>query len=623
MDVNSTKEGSYTFEGFRIDGAKRIVFGPDGRALALMPKAFDILFYLVLNGGRAVDKDELMSAVWPDTIVEENNLTQNISAIRRALGEKHGDNRFIATLPGRGYKFVAEVSRLTDPPSSEIVHTNANSGSAKRWSNRYLLLALGAIILIGFATMGVFQWRSNIEARSGQIKSLAILPFKPITVDNRDEALEMGIADTLIAKLSDGNDLKVRPLAAVRRFASPEQDAIAAGRELSVEAVLDGGVQIAGDRVRITATLLRVSDGRQMWAGKFDEQLSDILAVQDSISEKVASALRIRLRDESHKDYTQNADAYQLFIRGKFHSNRLVLPELQQGIAYYQEAIAADPSFALAYVELSNVYRAMVLSNDAPPSEMMPKARAAAEKAVELDNTLAEAWMSLGFSSFWYEWDWSAADQQFKRALELDPYSSQAHAFYAHLLSNTGRNVEALAEIRRAREIDPLSSLNNAIEGQIQFFAGDVDGSILTLRSLTMVDPNFWLGHLFLARGYLKKEMWPEAIASASKARELTKGNTEATALLAFGLARSGRQAEAQTLMDELVERQNSRYVSSYTLAETYLALGKRERSLDMLEDAYARRDSLMVFLEVDPLWDEVRNESRFKELLSRMKFDQ
>ena len=256
-----------------------------------MPKAFDTLDYLIAHSGNVVEKDELMSAVWQDRLVEENNIAQNISALRRALGEKHRQNRFIAAVPGRGYKFVAKVQQL---PSQEAMH------------------------------------------------SLAVLPFKPITAGSRDEALEMGMADSLILKLG-GEHLKVPPVAAVRRFALPEQDPVDAGRHLGVDTVLDGGIQIVAGRVRMTVRLIRVSDGRQMWAGQFDEQLRDIFSIQDSISDKVLAALRISLTNgtRNRKAYTTNVNAYQLYMKGNLHARRLTRGEVLKGISYYEQAIAA------------------------------------------------------------------------------------------------------------------------------------------------------------------------------------------------------------------------------------------------------------------------------------------
>ena len=622
------KQQLYEFGGFVLDADKRQLFGPDGDLAPLMPKAFDILSYLVKHSGTVVEKDELMSAIWPDTIVEENNLTQNISALRRALGEKHKENRFIATVPGRGYKFVADVAQRDATPDSvgddadPPAHISEVPPPVVRLSRPWLS-GLAVIVLIGLATVGFFWSRENRRtSERPDIQSLAVLPFKPLISGNRDEAMEFGMADTLILKLSGGEKLTVRPLATVRRFASLEQDPVDAGRILGVDAVLDGAIQIANDRVRISAKLLRVTDGKQLWAEQYDERSSDIFALQDSISERVASALQATLGSRRNKNYTDNLEAYQLFSKGKFHTARLILPEVQKGIAYYEQAIAVDPTYALAYVELATAFRAMVLTNDTRPSEVVPKAKAYALKAIELDGSLAEAHTGLAIISFWYDFDPESAERHQLRALELDPNSAHSRFAYAHLLSNMGRHQEALSEIKKARELDPVSLVTNALEGQILFFAGRNDEAFKVLTTTAEMDKNFWLAPLFLTRIYLKKEMWDEAVAAATTAAELSGGNSEAVATIGYAHAKAGRIDAARSVIKELESRRATRYVPSYGLAAIYDAIGEREIALDLLERSFAERDALMVFLKVDAKWDDLRSQPRFVELMRKMKFN-
>jgi DNA-binding winged helix-turn-helix (wHTH) protein/TolB-like protein/Tfp pilus assembly protein PilF len=603
----------YAFETFRLDSGKRLLLGKSGEEVPLMPKAFDILEYLVVHSGQVIEKDDLMSAVWQDRIVEENNLTQNISALRRALGEKHRENRFIATVPGRGYKFVAKVQQL--PPTHIELIADANRDFVQR--RRLILMAAVVLLAVGFAAFISYYPGSSRQP----IRSLAVLPFKPITADSRDEALEIGVADTLILKLG-GDQLEVRPIVAVRRFTSPEQDPVAAGRLLGVEAVLDGGIQIAAGRVRVSARLLRVSDGQQMWAGQFDEQLRDIFSIQDSISDRVAAALTIPLENRNRKTYTANVQAYQLYMKGNLHSRRLVRPEVEKGISYYQQAIAIDPNYALAYVELANAYRAMVLTNDADPNEMMPKAKAAAMKALEIDDMLADAWTARASSDFWYDWDWQAAETHHLKGLDLDHPSPQAHAFYAHLLSNIGRHEQAITEIKRARELDPTNLMTNAMEGQVLFFAGRTDEAEKVLRATMDMDPGFWLAHLFMTRIYLKKEMFVEAMESAAKAKQITAGNAEAIATWGYAAAKSGRRDDAHSAIKELEKRATKRFVPAYTFALIYFGLGDRTKALDLLERALEQREPLMVFIKVDPKWDGLRSEPRFDKLVKQMKFE-
>ena len=610
----------YEFEGFRIDSSKRLVYDSQGGPLSLMPKAFDLLLYLVTHPKRLVEKDELMTAVWPDTIVEENNLTQNISSIRKVLGERHKENRFIATIPGRGYKFVADVRKLgldaeldTDSEESPSIVQSQPTGSS-----RIVMIGAALLIVAAVSIAALLLWPSA-QPSSG-ISSIAVLPFKPIALDKRDESLEMGMADALILKLSDVETVKVRPFTAVRRFGAPDQDALVAGKELGADAVLDGRLQSVDDRIRVTVQLLRVHDGQQLWSGQFDEKLTDIFALQDSIARKVASQLSITLGRRGSKKYTSSVDAYQLYMRGNLHSRRLIKPEVEKGIDYFNKAIQADPSYALAYVELANAHRALVLTGDESPLEEMPKAKAAAIKAVELDPELAEAWGSLAVSDFWYDWDWSASEDHHRKALELDPGNASARLFYAHLLSNIGRHDEALSEIRKAREMEPASLITNAVEGQILFFAGQHAESEQVLKRTIDLDPNFWLPHLFLVRVYLADGRFGDAIVAAQRAAELSGGSAEANASMAFSMARAGRKQEAGKVLEELLERSRNRYVPRYAIAQILLALGDKEAAIAELEKAYQGRESLMVFLKVEPKWDELRNDPRFIGLLQRMR---
>ena len=628
--VTGARQQRYEFEGFLLDADKRLLYASDSEVVPLMPKALDILLYLVQRAGTVVEKDELMSAIWPDTIVEENNLTQNISALRRALGEKHRENRYIATVPGRGYKFVADVvlrdaaSDLSDVNTvrEDSAHT-ADVVTPEQpvvWRRRWLI-GLAVLVLLGLGTLGFLLSSENRSANDG-IRTLAVLPFKPLVSENRDESMEFGMADTLIAKLNGGYQITVRPLATVRRFASLEQDPVEAGRILGVDAVLDGGIQIANDRVRISAKLLRVSDGKQLWAEQYDERSTDIFTLQDSISERVASALQATLGNRRVKNYTSSLEAYQLFSKGKLHRSRLILPEVQKGIAYFEQAIAADPSYALAYVELATAYRAMVLTNDARPGDVVPKAKAYALKAIELDSSLAEAHTALAIISFWYDFDPESAELHHLRALELDPNSSDSRFAYAHFLSNTGRHERALAEVKRARELDQVSLVTNALEGQVLFFAGKDDEALRVLTATAEMDKTFWLPPLFMTRIYLKRGMWEEALAAATTASELSRGNSEAVATVGVTHAMAGRTEAARSVIRELEDRRPTRYVPSYGLAAIHEALGERETALGLLEKAFSERDALMMFLKVDPKWDKLRSEPRFIELMRRMNFD-
>src|SRR5207248_2858541 len=294
-------------------------------------------------------------------------------------------------------------------------------------------------------------------------------PFKPVLPANRDEILELGMADSLITKLSNSRQVIVSSLTSVRKYAGLDQDSVAAGRALQVNSVLEGNVQKVGDRIRVTARLINVADGSSVWADTFDEKLTDVFAVQDAISQKVADALALRLSGEEKsrltKRYTENVEAYQLYLTGRYHWSRATSPDIRKGIGFLQQAIELDPGYALAYAGLATANRALAMNADAPSKDCLPQAKAAAMKAIELDDSLAEAHSALSFGLIWYDWNWAAAEREAKRALALDPNSALSHFGYAHILSDQGHHQGAIAEIAHARELDPVFLLIRALEG--------------------------------------------------------------------------------------------------------------------------------------------------------------
>jgi serine/threonine-protein kinase len=644
----------YKFGEFRVDAAKRLLYGREDEPIALTPKVFDTLLYLVQNSGKVIEKDELMREIWTDSIVEENNLNKNISILRRILGENKKEHRFIVTIPGRGYKFVAEVRELLEVPSlveSEISAPELNNESESQddseseiWNskpktnqdrrpktkykktNRFQFIVLAVLIIFSIGTIGFYLWRGSEKSVSAPIKTIAVLPFKPLVLENRNEALELGMADTLINKISSSEEIIVRPLGSVRRYNNLEQDVLLAGRELGVDSVLEGTIQTSGERIRIAARLVRTNDGKQLWTETFDEKFTDIFAVQDSISNKVLAALTLKLSSEAQtrltKHNTENVEAYQLYMKGRFHASRLILPEATKGIEYFNQAIALDANYALAYVGIAQAYTGFSLSGDIPANDAMPKGKAAALKAIELDANLPEAQVAIGLFAFWYDWNWTEAEKKYQRALELEPNNAAAHYFYAHLNSNLGRHAEALTLARRARELDPLTLIVNSAEGQFLFYAGQSDEAVSRLNKTLELEPNFWHTHLVLSGIYAETQKFAEAIAAAERAAQISGGNSSAIAVKGYALAKSDNPAQARIVLAELQKLSTEKYVPAYNLAIIYNALGETETALDYLEKAFAEKNVLMVFLKVDPKWNNLRKEPRFVNLMRRMNFE-
>ena len=633
----------FEFEEYRIDSSKRTLTKGDGEPIPLKPKVFDTLLYLVRHGRKVIGKDELMSEIWVDSIVEENNLNQNISTLRRIFGEKPGEQRFIVTVAGHGYRFVPEVRILSaepliadreqpgsqqtgigqnhftveQPRDTRDENPDPNEGTNRKMQRWLAVVAVTTVLALSAA--GIYLLRSSGESLETPIRTLAVLPFKPLVVENRNQELEFGMADTLISKLSGSSKVAVRPLSASRRFTSLEQDSLAAGRELGVDSVLDGSIQTWGDRIRISVKLVRTSDGKQLWAGQFDEKFVDIFVVQDSISQKVAAALNVPLGGRGKRHATENVEAYQLYMKGHYRFSKLTPMEMRAATSYYQQAIALDPSFALAFAELAGTFRVYAIAGEMPAHEVFPRSKQAALRAVQLDDSLADAHLSVAQDSFWYDWDWSAAETHYRRAISLDPNNAIAHGNLALLLSNTARHSEALTEAKQARELDPLGLPLLAMEGEILLHAGRTDEAIEHLRKTAELEPNFWMPHLFAASAYIEKGMYTEAIAESAKEKELWGTNT--IPFGAYALAKSGRQAEARAQLDDLLKASTKRYIPPYRIAFIYNALEMRDKTLEWLEKGHEQRDPQMVFLNIEPKWNNLRSEPRFIELKKRMRF--
>ena len=607
----------YEFGDFRVDIAARRLYRSDGEPMRLTPRLFDTLLYLIEHRERLIDKDELIAAMWPGRVVEENNLNQSISALRRALGDLDGQR--ILTVPGRGYRFVAVGQPLADVAESA---RSARPATAERRGN---------VVQLRVVARGV-EDRSTPPSPAGDgdsgktpasIASLAVLPFKPLVDDQCDEVLLLGMTELLITRLSASHELAVRPLGVVRRYGSPRQDPLAAGRELGVEAVLDGGVLRTGDRLRVTGRLLRTADGVALWADYFDERFADVFAVQDAITERVARALALPLAGETlrrlKQRQTENVDAYQLYLVGRHHLGRLTLDELRTAMALFERAIALDSRYALAHAGVADVYRRLPIACDLPPAENFPNAEAAALRALALDATQPEAHFVLGFVRFWYDWRWAEAEREFLRAIELNPDAAEPHLGYAHLLSNLGHHDRALAEIRRAREVEPLSLIANTLEASFLSLADRDDEALARLQRVFDIDADFWIARLHAGGIHLKQGRGDRAIADLRAAREHSDAAPHTVAALAYAEAAAGDGVAARAGLSELQAMALRRHVPPSNFALVHCALAEIEPALDWLERAYQARDLRMTFLKIDWRWQRLRAQPRFISLLQQM----
>ena len=572
----------FEFGDFRLDGRRRLLSHRDGAAVSLTAKAFDTLVYLVEHEGIVLHKDELMRALWADTVVEENNLNQNISILRRALGEHRGDHRYIATVPGRGYQFVAKVRIVDESPGQR-------------------------------------------EPTAGA--SMAVLPFVNVSADPEFDFFGDGLADELIIALSKVHSVRVVARTSAFSFKGTQADIRRIADTLGVNFVLEGTVRKSGTRLRVTAELIDAADGCQVWSERYDRELEmrDLFGIQDELTRAVLNAITPNLprtqRAAVENHGTRNAAAHELYLKGRFHLFRMTQSGIEAGVEYFERAVEADPTYALAYVGLAHAYRMHALSLELPPSEMGPKAQAAALKAVALDNRLAEAHAVLAFNIYWFDWAWDTAEAHFACALELDQDSADTLWMYAHLPSNAGRHEQALSAIAHARTLDPLSGLITAMEGQMLLHAGRTDDAIARLRDAIELEPRSRVAHLFAARAYIEKGLFDAAAAEAEAARLLTPANTQAAALEACANARRGKGREAETTRAELVRLSKERYVSPYHIAIACNGLNDRSEAIAWLERAFEARDPMMVFLNVEPTWKNLHDEPRFRALVKRMSF--
>jgi tetratricopeptide (TPR) repeat protein len=658
----------YEFGPFRLDTVKRRLVR-DGEIISLTPKAFDTLLVLIENSGRVVEKDDLMDKVWAGLAVEENNLTQNISALRKALGERRDEPQYILTVSGLGYRFIASVNESwadeevkTDAPiqsgpvTKEGVHSGRN-GSGQRASEpqvpinpaasapenfraardkrsewrKWALVAFIALIFLAGGAYLFLRREKKVEATAAsnsQIHSIAILPFKSLGTEGAgDEYLGLGMADALITKLSSIGQINVRPTNSILKYANSEEDLSTIGRELAVDSVLEGSVQKSGDRLRLTVQMIRVSDGAPLWGDKFDEKYTDIFTVEDRISEEVVQALLPTLtgaqKQQLTKHYTEDTAAYQSYIKGRYFWNKRNDEGLRKAISYFEDAIIEDPNYALAYAGLADAYATLGVVEGVAPEENMPKARSAAMKALELDDGLAEAHASLGYVKHRFEWDWAGAEREFKRAIELNPKYATAHQWYGWYLISLGKFDEALDEFKLAQQLDPLSLYTNLTLGTPYFYSRQYEKAAEQYKRVMEMNPDFWLAHFWLARTYEQAGKYDEALAEYQRMAKLRGENLSEFPVVGYLHALSGKLTEARQILEEALRTAKNHGISSYPIAVLYLGLGEKEKALEWLEKSLKERDPVMVFLKVDQRFDSLHRDPRFLQLIKELGLPQ
>jgi DNA-binding winged helix-turn-helix (wHTH) protein/TolB-like protein len=650
---------SYEFGRFRLDAAERVLLR-DSEFVPLTPKVFDILLALVERGGRIVEKGELMKRVWPDTFVEEGNLTQNVSLLRKALGESPGGPQFIETIPRRGYRFAATVREargeggqaltsvaiieepLAQQPAIEpsahasatpnLVKVDLNRASENASTmptargaarvpfglaglkNHAFMLTVAAAVLVAVVAAIYFTGRGKAGDSAGNpIESIAVLPFADDATDTDAEYLNDKIAESLINSLSKLPKLRVVPRSVVISYKGKAVDPRQVGRDLNVRAVLTGRVQRHGDTISIQADLIDLDKVAQIWGQHYDYKLADVLLVQEDISRDIFENLRLKLNVEEKKQL----EAYRLYLKGRNSWNKRSEEGLQQGIEYFQKAIDTDANYGPAYAGLADCYNMLVVYGVRQPKDGFPKAKEAAVKALEIDETLAEAHTSLAFIKFRWDWNRVDAEREFQEAIKLKPSYAPAHQWYSSYLVALERFDEAIAEAKRTQELEPLSFIASSHLGWILYLAGQNDRAIDQCTRILDLDPNFFPARRYRGLAYEQKGMYPEAIAEFQKGVKLS-GSPLMLALLGHAYAASGKKVEAQQVLSELQDLQGRRYVSPYTVAAIYAGLGEKDQAFKWLEKAYEERDIWLMNLKVDPVFSKLRSDRRFPDLLAR-----
>ncbi len=619
----------YSFGPFLLDPVEKVLLRDD-EPVPLPPKALETLCALVEGHGHILEKAELLNRIWPDTFVEEATLAQNIFTLRKALGDSAEGHRYIETVPRRGYRFVAPIRELTDDPRQNRPPTQTTAIASRpthRWATR---VSAAVVVLVLWATAYLARQRFWPSPRAERV-TLVVLPFQNMTGDPQQEYLTDGLTEEMIAQVSrmDPERLGVIARTSAMQYKGTTKNVAQIGRELGVSYILESSFRREGNRVRITAQLVRVSDQTHLWSQNYERDVREILALESEVTQAIANEIRIKVsaQDRSHLASASPVDpeAHQLYLKGRFFWNKRTEAGYVKAISYFQSAIERSPRYAQANAGLADTYALLgsMPNEEISRAEAMSKAKAAAISALQLDDSLAEAHTSLAFVKMHYDWDWNGAEQEFGRAIELDPNYPTAHHWYAYDLAALNRMREALNEIWRAQQVDPLSAIISTDVAEFLYYAGRYDQAIQQAKAALEIDPQFLMAHSLLGEIYGEQHRYSEALAEGKRAVELSGGSPWMLARLGRTYALSGDRSQAEQVLRQLVELSAKRKGMSGKIAGVAAALGKNDEAFAAVQKACEERDGGLMLLKYDHTWDLLRSDPRFQELVRRVGLPQ
>ena len=626
---------AFQFSDYVLD-SRRFELRRGARTLKLEKIPMELLILLVERQGDLVSRDEIVEKLWgKDVFLEaDRGINTAVSKLRQALRDDSERPQYIQTVVGKGYRFIASIRTLQSPSAhngQEMIATAqvpaaapmpAPAQSPRRDPRRTGLIALSIALLLFVLGAGYYAFHAR-TVQSPQ--TLAVLPFQPLSSSARDEYLELGMADTLITKLSRTSGLIVRPTSAIRKYTGPDADPLVAGRALKVDAVFEGTIQRLGDRMRVSARLVRVRDGASLWSESYDARFTDVFQVQDTVSERVVDTLAVRLSSleqaSLRKRDTTSVQAYELYMRGIFFWNKRSEEGLRKAVSYFEQAIALDNNYALAHARLAGALAPLGVLGYAPRDEVYSRIRAAATRAVTLDPNLPEAHVPLGALYAHYDWNWPEGEKEFRRALELNPNLPWAHLWYGYMLECLGRLEEALRHGQRTEELDPITPVHLGLVGNTLLRMGEHERALTEFRKALELDNTSFPARAGLARVYEWRGEYEKAVAEYRLLVRDSAGNPIAKASLGYALARAGDTAEATQILHELMAACRSRYVSPAYLALVYAGMGDDGTALSWLEKSYNEKAPALASVMLDPRLKTLLTHPRFKSLLQKMGF--